>query len=173
MQHSSLVVLGLLAARSRHGYELEQEIQRRNLRLWARIGTSTIYKCLKDLENGGLLTSRPEPAARGAGRSVFTITDLGRTRLAELVSGALRSEASMYSDRIVGMAFAATLAHPVGRDRLIGAHDGLQHGVARLQEARDRTDDPTARIIIDYYLDVLVAERKALSRAAALLDEAP
>ncbi len=169
MQHSSLVVLGLLAERPQHGYELEQRIRRQNIRLWARIGASTIYKCLGDLEKAGFLTSRPEAAERGVGRSVFAITDLGRLRLDELVASALRSEASTHSDRIVGMAFAHRLERAAARDRLEGAQKGLAGGLAGLEQAQAMASDPISQIIIDYYLDVVGAERKALARAASLL----
>ena len=171
MKHSSLVVLGLLADGSRHGYELEKQIRRRNIRLWAKIGASTIYKCLQDLERDGFLSSRAEAADRGAGRAVFSITEQGRTRLAELVVEALRSEGSVYSDRIVGMAFAHALDPPAAIVRLRGAHDGMDRGLARLDDARANTAHSTAQIIIDYYIEVMSAEQRALGRAAALLEQ--
>jgi len=169
MQHSSLVVLGLLADRPRHGYDLEKEIRRLSVRMWAKVGTSTIYKCLKDLEKEGSLTSRSEAADRGAGRAVFSITDYGRSRLADLVRGALRSDASVYSDRIVGMAFAKAIDRPAAARSLAGAHGGLAGGLAGLEKVKETTDDPTWQIILDYYIDVISAERTALRRAAALL----
>lgn len=172
-QRSALVVLGLLAVGERHGYDLEQIIQRKNVRLWAKIGMSTIYKALHDLQRQGCVTARAAQPARGAGREVFTITDLGRRRLAELTAEAFRSQASVYSDRIAAMALAAGLPYAEFAADHAWAIKGNEVALARLDDAEKQNNDPMALIVIDFYKDVMAAERRALEKAKAVYKAKP
>lgn len=53
-----LVVLGLVAERPRHGYDVEAAIRKRRLRSWTPIGFSSIYHVLNKLAEAGLLGCR-------------------------------------------------------------------------------------------------------------------
>ena len=57
---AELMILGLLAERPRHGYEIEEVIEARGMREWTAIGFSSIYYLLNKLEKGG--GKRPELA---------------------------------------------------------------------------------------------------------------
>ena len=59
---NELLVLGLVAEMPRHGYELEQLIDRRGMREWTQIGFSSIYFVLGKLERS--VTSSPGPARK-------------------------------------------------------------------------------------------------------------
>jgi DNA-binding PadR family transcriptional regulator len=84
-----LVLLSLLAERPMHGYQANLELERRQVRDWARVSRPQIYYSLEKLERLGLLRTRKdaEPAA-GPDRSVFAVTANGRAALA----GALERE---------------------------------------------------------------------------------
>ena len=51
-----LVVLCLLAERPMHGYELNQELERREVRDWAGISRPQVYYSLKKLARSGHLS---------------------------------------------------------------------------------------------------------------------
>jgi PadR family transcriptional regulator AphA len=74
---SHLALLGLLAPRPLHGYELHQEFSRELGRVW-RIGLSQLYAQLKQLEEAGLLTAQTEPQANRPARKVYQLTAQGR-----------------------------------------------------------------------------------------------
>jgi len=77
-----LVVLSLLSERPMHGYELNQELERREVRDWAGVSRPQVYYSLKKLARTGLL-ARVGSRAAGAGpeRSVFRLTASGQRGL--------------------------------------------------------------------------------------------
>jgi DNA-binding PadR family transcriptional regulator len=169
LRHASLVLLALLAEGPRHGYDLEQVIRGRNIRRWAKIGTSTVYKTLQDLKADGCLIGEAGVPARGAGREVFSITPDGRARLSELVAQGFRSQASLYSDRIVAMAVTHSVAREEAADELARARTGTGIALEELDRVRGTTDNAMAHMILDFYTDVMIAERKAMEATARAL----
>jgi DNA-binding PadR family transcriptional regulator len=84
-----LVVLSLLAEREMHGYEVNLELERREVRDWAGISRPQIYYSLEKLAGAKLISagSSDVPAA-GPERRVFKTTAKGR----QVLSGALERE---------------------------------------------------------------------------------
>ena len=79
MNNAELAILGLLAEKPRHGYQLERLVQQRNMRDWADLALSTIYYTLKQLQKKAWLSTRPgEPGQRG--RTIYELTPPGATR---------------------------------------------------------------------------------------------
>jgi DNA-binding PadR family transcriptional regulator len=60
-----------------YGYEIEQVIIERGMREWTAVGFSSIDSLLNKLERKDLVSSRLEPAGRGAARKVHQITPEG------------------------------------------------------------------------------------------------
>jgi DNA-binding PadR family transcriptional regulator len=74
-------ILSLLNEEPMHGYQLIQEIAARSDGVW-RPSAGSVYPALSQLEDEGLV--RPDVRADEDGsRKVFTLTDLGRTYVAE------------------------------------------------------------------------------------------
>lgn len=80
---ADLVVLSLLCEQPMHGYHLNQELERRNVRNWAGISRAQIYYSLDKLRERGLVAavSSDEPAA-GPARQRYATTKAGRKALA-------------------------------------------------------------------------------------------
>jgi DNA-binding PadR family transcriptional regulator len=78
-----LVVLSMLSEKPRHGYELNLELERRDVRDWAGISRPQVYYSLAKLARAHLI--RPAPAADREGpgpeREVYAVTAAGRTAL--------------------------------------------------------------------------------------------
>ena len=84
-----LVLLSLLAERPMHGYQVNLELERRQVRDWAGISRPQIYYSLEKLRAQGLIrAAESEDRAAGPERSVFVTSAKGRTALAN----ALESE---------------------------------------------------------------------------------
>jgi DNA-binding PadR family transcriptional regulator len=82
-----LVVLSLLAERPMHGYELTQELARREVADWAGISRPQIYYSLAKLARHRLV--RPisdEDAAAGPKRRVYAPTPAARAALADALA---------------------------------------------------------------------------------------
>lgn len=77
---SEAAVLGLLAERPMHGYELDEVIEQRGLRAWTEIGFSSIYFHLQKLEKKGLVRQQGSPSSLKS-RKAFEITAEGRQSL--------------------------------------------------------------------------------------------
>src|SRR3989449_11729828 len=79
-----LVLLSLLAERPMHGYQANLELERREIRDWARISRPQVYYSLEKLARAGLIRAaeRDEPAA-GPERSTYRTTAKGRAALAD------------------------------------------------------------------------------------------
>ena len=84
-----LVLLSLLAERPMHGYEANQELQRRQVQDWAGISRPQVYYSLDKLARLQFVygTDTDEPQA-GPERRVFATTAKGRTALADALERA-------------------------------------------------------------------------------------
>jgi DNA-binding PadR family transcriptional regulator len=79
-----LVILSLLAERPMHGYQVNLELQRRNVRDWAAISRPQIYYSLEKLAGAGLIRAgESEDPAAGPDRRVFETTPRGRHALSD------------------------------------------------------------------------------------------
>jgi DNA-binding PadR family transcriptional regulator len=77
-----LVVLSLLAERPMHGYELNQELERREVRDWAGISRPQVYYSLKKLAGcGHLVRAAADGGGAGPERQVFRLSAAGRRAL--------------------------------------------------------------------------------------------
>src|SRR5438874_6611393 len=79
-----LVVLSLLDERPRHGYEVNGELEDRQVRDWAGVSRPQVYYSLDKLARLGLIratdSAGPTP---GPERRVFSTTPSGRAALAQ------------------------------------------------------------------------------------------
>ncbi len=76
------VILGLLAARPRHGYDLLNQFRSRARlgRIWT-MSTSQVYAVLKQMEQAGLITGRQVESPDAPPRIEYTVTEAGRRSL--------------------------------------------------------------------------------------------
>jgi len=79
-----LVVLGLLAERPMHGYEVVRELERRDVQDWAGISRPQVYYSLQKLARARLIRPvQDESSARGPERTVYGPTPAARAALAD------------------------------------------------------------------------------------------
>ena len=111
-----MAVLGLLSIGLRYGWQMEKFAVETDMRQWTPIGMSTIYKVLKDLAREGLVIAQKEPGGKGAARVSYALTQKGREAFQTEVTAALRSNASVFSDRIAGLVFLPALKGPAAQE---------------------------------------------------------
>ena len=171
MQDPKLIVLGLLGIGLKYGFEMEAFVEHTEMRQWAKIGMSTIYKTLKDLVRDGAVTSKRAASDKGPARNAYALSKKGRAMLTVQVQEAMSSQESVYSDRIAGLVFAPLLAREKAVYAINGTIAGLTHADELLmQSLAARPDDPIAEAVIGFYRDVYAAERKAMAKVKALLE---
>jgi DNA-binding PadR family transcriptional regulator len=75
-------LLGLLSEEPKHPWQIDKDVQWRDMRFWTDLSQSTIYKQLRTLAAAGLVSAREEPA-EGRLRKVYSLTEAGRVALRE------------------------------------------------------------------------------------------
>jgi DNA-binding PadR family transcriptional regulator len=84
-----LVVLSLLAERAMHGYEVNLELERREVRDWAGVSRPQVYYSLEKLARLKFIkTTDSDAAAAGPERRVFSTTAAGAAALADALERA-------------------------------------------------------------------------------------
>lgn len=78
-------LLLLLAEGTSHGYELLEQVGSLGLE---RVDPGGLYRCLRAMDEEGLVRSRWEPSASGPARRTYELTDEGREWL-HLTAGSL------------------------------------------------------------------------------------
>jgi DNA-binding PadR family transcriptional regulator len=79
-----LVVLGLLAERAMHGYDVVLELERREVQDWAGVSRPQVYYSLQKLAAAKLIApARDASSARGPERTVFAPTPAAGAALAD------------------------------------------------------------------------------------------
>lgn len=163
---AELLLLGLVAEMPRHGYELDQVIEKRGMREWTQIGFSSIYFVLSKLQKLGLVvTKKPVGARAGAkARKVYTVTPAGHRALVTQTIAALRAVRPAYSSVLLGMLNWPVLKRNEALRSLRARRDALEAERARLAEiqiAQQPLPD-FVEALFDYSLGQLRAEAQWL-----------
>lgn len=162
LHHQKMIVLGLIATGRRYGFEIEEFVSRTEMRRWAQIGSSTIYKILRDLEKEGAVESRSNQSGRGPVRNEYELTQQGRHRLSGYILTSLKSDATSRFDRIAGLFFSPLLGKKEARSAIADTEAVLSNVIERLEEhLRQEQGDVIAEAIIEFYIDIFLAEQKA------------
>lgn len=120
-----LVVLCLLAERPMHGYELNQELERREARDWAGISRPQVYYSLKKLAHSGHLTPASQEGSRsGPERQVWRLSATGRRGISDALAREEWAVQRPPPPFLTWMALSA-YAEPVDRLRLIRRRRGF------------------------------------------------
>ena len=118
-----LVVLSLLAEKPRHGYEVNQELEWRDVRDWAEISRPQVYYSLAKLARNGMIHPvESEGGAQGPERQCYAISPAGRAALKKALKRPEWSEQRPPPPFLTWLALAAhaepaTVAEQLGRRR--------------------------------------------------------
>jgi len=165
MHHQKMIVLGLVAIGKKYGFEIEEFIARTDMTRWAEIGTSTIYKILKDLEQDGAIRGKRIAGEKGPARTEYALTAQGRRQLNTFILEALKSDRTARLDRLSGLFFAPLLPKSEGAAALERAVNQLSHAGDALQDQlSSNKGDIIAEAIIQFYVDLLDAEIRAIEK---------
>jgi DNA-binding PadR family transcriptional regulator len=78
-----LVLLSLLAERGMHGYQANQELERREVKDWAGISRPQVYYSMEKLARAGMIRStESDETAAGPERTTYETTTKGKAALA-------------------------------------------------------------------------------------------
>lgn len=170
MQQPKMIVLALIGTGLRYGFEMEEFVQRTKMRQWAKIGMSTIYKALSELEREGAVIVEIQESDKGPARKAYSLSQDGRARMVALIGEALASDGSIYSERIAGLVFVPLMGSKRAMRALSASMEALEHADAALAESLVSTDiDPIGMAVVQYYRSVYEAEREAMRRVREVM----
>ncbi|WP_020667724.1 GyrI-like domain-containing protein [Amycolatopsis nigrescens] len=151
-----LTVLGLLAERPRHGYELERVIEERGVRAWTALGFSSIYYVLDKLAKRGLIEAAGA-ASPGKSRATFRVTALGRELCAAATRDALTTLTPMRARVLIGMANSQGLPDADVATGLTRRLEALREQLAEVRLTRSGQEPlPASAIAIFDYSEAML-----------------
>lgn len=125
MTQIETILLALLYEEDRYGYEIESVIEERKMRNWTKIGFSSIYNSLKNLEIKGWIGSRYEDEYGSPARKVFFIKEDYRESVRETIKKIIHSPQRVYSEFSIGLAFSHFLTKEEVYECLIKYRESL------------------------------------------------
>lgn len=167
-----LFILGLLARKERHGYEISSTAKSWGVNGWAGFGPGSLYHALAALEKSGdIVQRRTEQQGRYPVRSIYAITRQGRDTVGRLLVQA--SQDAGFEDPIDLVLGFLPILPPQDRrqllelriNSLVAAREEIERQARRLGEAGV---DPWTLASLDRRILVGQAQIQWLGR---LLDE--
>jgi DNA-binding PadR family transcriptional regulator len=112
-------VLGVLADRPMHGYELRKLAEESRLEAWSGILPGSIYHALKQLEKEGLVALAKTEQTGRRRREIYRITRAGRAAIATLIHDAWRDPIRSLPTTLYGALAFRRLGDPVAEQSAI------------------------------------------------------
>jgi len=138
MTNTEMAIISLVVEKPRHGYEIEQVIEAREMRNWTEVGFSSIYSILNKLEKKGFVEGQMEkPAGKGPARKVYHITKAGLEAYQRVTTEALSTPIPPYSAFLLGL---SNLQDIPAEDSLQALHQYRKKMVERAEHLRKRWD---------------------------------
>lgn len=150
-----IMILGALIERPMSAYEMDKTLEERNVRRWIRISSPSVYRnvirlCDEGYANGTVVKEGEMPE-----KTVYTITDKGRERFAELMGVAAALPARVDFGFLPVLANISLVDEETGRaliDELIETHQSTAERVDRLIPAYGRLEaQATMELCADTY----------------------
>lgn len=166
-----IMVLGLLAERERHGYDLLREMEDRGFLRWFPASKVAVYKVLVRLEEKGYLTSWMEREGNMPEKRVYALTAEGEEKLYDAVHAACSEEEPLRMDYAVGVAFLERLSVDEAVDALEIRRSFLEKSARRLSSHRGLLEgvaSPLELLILEHEIDLYRRESRWVAR---LLEE--
>src|SRR5512139_1961445 len=128
------VLLGLLAQRPAHGFELHERIERDLGHLW-QISLSQTYNILKRLETKGFIKGTLQPQKAVPNRYRFRLTPAGRRRFNAWLKATAEPSARAIRVEFLTRLYFISATHPEAARHLIETQtEATQAGLAHLTE---------------------------------------
>lgn len=98
MSTIDLIILGSLCQSPKSAYDLQKQIEARNLSRWIKIGSFTVYKKVVQYETKGYVTSETTKSGNMPEKTIYTITPAGKKVFKELMKKFSLTETRVFLD---------------------------------------------------------------------------
>ena len=93
-----LIVLGMLKNEAMSAYDIQKQVEYRNISKWGKVSTPSIYKKVLQLEEKGYVQSRMVKEGRMAEKAVYSLTAAGEAVFEELMLSIADQPIRIYLD---------------------------------------------------------------------------
>jgi len=80
-----LIVLGMLTREPMSAYDIQKQVEYRQVSRWVKVSTPSIYKKVLQLEEKGYIVSRTVKEGKMPEKAVYTLTESGRKQFEALM----------------------------------------------------------------------------------------
>lgn len=152
LNNTAIVVLGMVGANRRNGYDIGRSVERSTRYFWpASVGG--IYPELRRLEDAGLLQGRDDPTGDRARRN-YELTALGRTALQDWLLDDTAGQVDFRHEDLLRLFLATDLdadALAGLLDRIADGHDARRRNLeANSRPAADTDGASNRTLVLDY-----------------------
>ncbi len=98
MSTIDLIILGSLCQSPKSAYDLQKQIETRNLSRWVKVGSFTVYKKVALYEAKGYVTGQTIKNGKMPEKTIYNITQLGKDVFTELMSKFSLSKTRVFLD---------------------------------------------------------------------------
>ena len=85
MSAIDLIVLGMIKEKEQSAYDLQKNVEYRNISKWVKVSTPSIYKKVVQLEEKGYIEGKPSKKGNMPEKSIYHITEYGERYFLELM----------------------------------------------------------------------------------------
>jgi DNA-binding PadR family transcriptional regulator len=78
LSNKEAVLLGLVLEKPKHAYEVEKDIEERDMKYWTEISMSSVYKLLAKLEKREYLKSEVALSGNNVAQKIYSVTERGK-----------------------------------------------------------------------------------------------
>ncbi len=93
-----LIVLGMLKKESMGAYDIQKQVEYRNISKWVKISTPSVYKKVIQLEEKGFITSHTEKDGKMPEKAIYSLTDAGEKEFEKLMTEISCSPVNIFLD---------------------------------------------------------------------------
>lgn len=161
------LLLGLLAAKPRHGYELKTLFEELFGGTWP-LNPGQVYMTLQKLEDEGLVTSQVVEQQLLPDRRVYSITEDGRAELKAWTTESSEGPIRIREEMVAKVLTAIVTDHARATD-LIWAQ--RRHHLQAIAQLRDKKSDPQLSLATRLVLDGAILRAEADLRWLDLCEE--
>ncbi len=140
LSNVELIVLSLVHEKPSYAYEIEKQIETRNMRLWVKIGIASIYQVLERLNKKDFVKFEVEREGKAPERKRFFVTEAGLQELRSSVKELLGTLEWFYLDLNVAIEGSHVLEASEIRECLERRLDIVRHSLQRLRQMCENTD---------------------------------
>lgn len=98
MSTIDLIILGSLCQSPKSAYDLQKQIEARNLSRWIKIGSFTVYKKVVQYEKKGYVTSETIKSGNMPEKTIYSLTPVGKKTFKELMTKFSLAETRVFLD---------------------------------------------------------------------------